>query len=442
MPKKIKRRGKLKGLSKGIFARLFGFEIGIDITDDVAVLYRRNVVIKNIVLISNLLYSLVFFILGFSVSNPTTDWVFAVASLPITFAVTKIQSKLINLDKDDLTKQQVAMYVSSFWIFISSILVYIRIYAIGNNVMFETAAYVLIYYSLVQISLYQDKRLLSNSFLGLFGFVTLIHFAVTYNFFNLELTWQEFFEQVFSDTSLRQEVGSFLLRTIVFVFFYLVNYIIVSIGQSIQEERKKELMKRREVQNDYNHIVRSLFNVVFQSQAQLLDETNAKMVSVFSNNIANYYNLDNDLKEELKQYSLIHLRFNEVSDIIDGNESYDEKTYDKLKVKTNLGAKISRRLQLAQKSIDIVRALVDQTIDERFIDTMNKIQPEITSQIILIADVYLTLRRPSSFSRPHSHVETIDIFEKYLSPFFDYNLRETFLRFNEDLNESYQYLKI
>lgn len=440
MAPKEKRKNRIKGLRSRLFARFFGFETGIDITNDVAVLYRRNVVIKNIVFISNLLYSLIFFMLGFSVANPTTDWVFAVASIPITLAVSKIQTKLIELDKDDITKQQVAMYVSSFWIFISAMLVYIRIYAVGNNVMFETASYVLIFYALVEISLYQDKKLLSNSFGILFGFVTLVHVAVTYNFFNLGLTWQEFFVQLGNDTNFRQEMGSFILRTIIFVLFYLVNYIIVSIGQSIQEERKKELIKRREVQNDYNHIVRSLFSVVFQSQATLLNPDHANFVSLFANNIANYYNLETDLKEELKVYSLIHLRFNEVSDIIDGNEAYNEETYDKLKEKTNLGAKISRRLQLAQKANDILRSTFEGTVDEDFIKMMNKIQPEIISQIILMADLYLILRKPSNYTRPHSHPETVSTFKNHLIHYFDYNLKETFLKYNDDLNESYQNL--
>ncbi len=196
-----KPKNKLKGLGKRLFSKFFGFETGIDIANDVAVLYRRNVVIKNIVFVSNLLYSVVFFVLGFSVANPTTDWIFAIAALPITYAVSKLQTKLIDLDHNDKTKQQIAMYVSSFWIFISAILVYVRIYAVGNNALFETASYVLIYYALVEISLYQDKRLLSNSFISLFGFTTLIHLAVTYNFFNVGLTWQEFAGELFRDGS-------------------------------------------------------------------------------------------------------------------------------------------------------------------------------------------------------------------------------------------------
>src|SRR5690606_2553411 len=101
-----KPKNRLKGLGKRLFSKYFGFETGIDIANDVAVLYRRNVVIKNIVFVSNLLYSVVFFVLGFSVSNPTTDWLFAIASLPITLAVGKLQSKLIDLDHNDLTKDR------------------------------------------------------------------------------------------------------------------------------------------------------------------------------------------------------------------------------------------------------------------------------------------------------------------------------------------------
>ncbi|OED26939.1 hypothetical protein [Acholeplasma laidlawii] len=158
-------------------------------------------------------------------------------------------------------------------------MVYIRVYAVGQNAPFETASYVLIFYALVQISLYQDKRLLANSFVSLVGFVTLIHISITYNFFNLGLTWQEFLSTIFTDPVLAIQVADLALRTVIFILFYLINYIIVSIGQSIQEERKKELNKRREVQMDFTHIVRSLFNVVFQSASTILNERHAYNVA-------------------------------------------------------------------------------------------------------------------------------------------------------------------
>lgn len=431
------QKHRLKGFGKKLFSKYFGFETGIDIANDVAVLYRRNVVIKNIVFISNLLYSLVFFILGFSVANPTTDWIFAIAALPITYTVGRLQSKLIDLDHNDLTKQQIAMYVSSFWIFISSVMVYIRVYAVGQNAPFETASYVLIFYALVQISLYQDKRLLANSFVSLVGFVTLIHISITYNFFNLGLTWQEFLSTIFTDPVLAIQVADLALRTIIFILFYLINYIIVSIGQSIQEERKKELNKRREVQMDFTHIVRSLFNVVFQSASTILNERHAYNVASVASKIATFYHLDEQDKIELEKYALIHLRFDEIKDLMIETDSYNEHTYEVLKEKTDLGAKIGKRIQLAQKSNDIIRAHYEGSADEAFAQQMNKIQFEIPNQIILLADCYVSLRSLSTYYHPNSHPQTMDLFKKQLTPYFDYSLRETFFKYNTEIDQLY-----
>lgn len=47
--KKEKAKFNLKNFGKSLFSRFFGFEEGIDITDEVAVLKRRNIVIKNII---------------------------------------------------------------------------------------------------------------------------------------------------------------------------------------------------------------------------------------------------------------------------------------------------------------------------------------------------------------------------------------------------------
>ena len=71
--------------------------------------------------------------------------------------------KLINLDKNDKTKQYVAMYVAGFYIFFHPFLIYARLYTVDY---YETASYIIIFYSVVVISLYQDKRLLSSSFLS------------------------------------------------------------------------------------------------------------------------------------------------------------------------------------------------------------------------------------------------------------------------------------
>jgi len=437
-----KPKQKLKGLGKRLFAKFFGFETGIDITNDVAVLHRRNVVIKNIVFVSNIVYSIIFFFLALVSDRPLMDWLITALAFPITYAINKLLTNLINLDHNDKTKQQIAMYVSSFYIFLSAMLVYLRIYGgvndegVNPNAIFETAAYVLIFYALVQISLYQDKRLLSSSFISLLGVVTIIHVVWTHNFFDANLGWKEFIEQKI----LTREFGDLVLRTVIFSLFYLVLYVIVSIGQSIQDERKKELSKRRQVQSDFAHIVRNLFSVVFSSSSSLLDVVHANQVAVVANALANYYNASEDAKKEISEYALIHLKFDEIQDLVMDRETYDEHTYDLLKAKTELGGKIARRLQLAQKSLDILRVHHENNASENFLKEMQKIQPNIEAQIILLADMYVSLRNVSSYRRPFTHAQALQFFQRELTNYFDYNLKETFLRYNEELNQIYQNL--
>jgi hypothetical protein len=257
---KVKKRKfwDIKSLGNDIFAKFFGFEQGVDITNDVAVLFRRNVVIKNIIFLSNIMYTIILIILSLSVEGQVSDWVVTVLAFPMTYVINRLLNKLIHLDKEDKTKQNVAMYVAAFYIFFSAILIYARLY---TQEYFETGAYILMYYAVVVISLYQEKKLLSSSFQGLLAMLTVIHLIWTYNFHGL-VNGQTIIE--FLPNFLRlPEFSDILLRTLLFILFYFVVYAIVSMGQYMQEERKNELIKRRQVQNDFSHIVGDLFTVVF-----------------------------------------------------------------------------------------------------------------------------------------------------------------------------------
>ena len=48
---------KVKIKNTSFFKDKFGFESGIDITNDNQVLYRKNFVIKNIIFVSNLIFT-------------------------------------------------------------------------------------------------------------------------------------------------------------------------------------------------------------------------------------------------------------------------------------------------------------------------------------------------------------------------------------------------
>ncbi len=432
MKRRLKEKWNLKILGKGIFAKYFGFEQGVDITDDVAVLFRRNVVIKNIVFVSNLMYSVILFVLSLSAHGQVTDWVVTFIAFPLTYVINKLLKKLINLDPHDKTKQSVAMYVSAFYIFFSSILIYARLY---QKEYFETAAYILMYYAIVVISLYQERRLMAQSFQGLIALLTIIHFIWTYNIQKLvdNETIIEFLPRFVT----LPEFGDIVLRTLLFILFYFVVYAIVSMGQYMQEERKKELIKRRQVQGDFSHIVGDLFSVVFSSSYTLMEKRHASQVQQMAVKLAEYYGLSQPKIEAMTQYALIHLQYQEIKNLLNEMNTFSEQTYDVLKEKTELGSRIAKRMQLAQKCEDIARAHIEDTANEKFLKEMLVIQPEIESQIILLADLYITMRGPKSYKRPMAHSIVLKSFQTDLGHYFDYDLKERFLKFHDEFSEMY-----
>ncbi|MDO9629984.1 MAG: hypothetical protein Q7I99_08800 [Acholeplasmataceae bacterium] len=422
----------LNALGKDVFARFFGFEQGVDITDDVAVLYRRNVVIKNIVFVSNIMYSIILFLLSLSTQGEVSDWVVAFVAFPLTYVINKFLKKLINMDPHDKTKQSVAMYVAAFYIFFSSILIYARLY---QNEYFETAAYILMYYAVVVISLYQERKLLSSSFQALLALLTVIHLIWTYSIQGL--VGEETILQFLPRFVRMPEFSDILLRTLLFILFYFVVYAIVSMGQYMQEERKLELIKRRQVQGDFSHIVGDLFSVVFSSSYTLMDKRHAYQVQQMSEKLADYVGLSSAKKTELNQYAMIHLQYQEIKNLLNEMNSFDEKSYEILKEKTELGSKIAKRMQLAQKCEDIARAHIEDTANENFLKEMLVIQPDIEAQIILLADLYITMRGPKPYKRPMAHNIVLKSFQTELSNYFDYDLKERFLKFNDEFAEMY-----
>ena len=430
--RKIGQLLNLKTLGRSVFARFFGFEQNIDITDDVQVLLRRNIVMKNIIFVSNIMYSLLLFILSLSSEGSVTDWVVTVLVFPLTYVINRVLRKLIHMDKGDRTKQMVAMYVAAFYIFFSSILIYARLYRIPH---FETGAYILMYYAVVVISLYQERRLLSGSFQAMLALLTAIHLIWTYNLQGMVngMSFGEFWPVFVKSTAF----SDILLRTILFILFYFVVYAIVSMGQYMQEERKKELIRRRQVQSDFAHIVTDLFSVVFATGQALMDRRHAFQVRQMAERLALDTGMSKEKIDEMVHYALIHLQFQDIRDLVSDKDQTMGQNYDVLKEKTELGSMIAKRLQLAQKCETIVRAHIEQNVGEDFVHEMLRIQPETDAQIILLSDLYITLREAKPYKRPHSHKVVMKLFTDDLHVYFDYELKERFLKFNDDFRVMY-----
>lgn len=429
---KFKIKNKIKTFGKDVFAKFFGFEQGIDITDDIAVLHRRNIVIKNIIFVSNVVYSLLLFINSLMTEASNADWAIAIVAFPLTFVVNTWLTRLIKIDTRDKTKQMIATYVASFYIFLSSVLIYARLY---NQGTLETVSYVLLYYALVVISLYQDKKILATSFAYMFILMTSIHLIFTYNFLS-DSEGKDMFVFLKEFIS-KPEFSDLILRTIVFGLFFLVVYVIVSIGQYMQDERKNELLKRRRVQKDFSLIVGNLFQAVFINSYILINKEHAYQVQKVSERIATFVGMNAADIKNLSEYAIIHLRYEEVKDLDISSSIYDDKAYEALKVKTNLGSNIVKRTELSQNCESIVRSQIESTATDEKMQAILETQSDLTSQIILLAEIYLTLRSANSYKRPFTHLRSIALIKEKINPFFLQDLMERFHKFSDELEEIY-----
>ncbi len=424
---------KLKETS--IYNNMFGFESNIDITNDTQVLFRKNVVIKNIIFISNLIYTFIFSIA--SIGEPS-NWLLTIICFPITFLVNHTLNKMINRDKENLLKQQIAMYMCCFYMFLSAILIYTKLKTgVSANYLGEVG-YILFYYSLVICSFYQDKKMLKQVYGWSLVIITVIHFSLTYNivFGDNALEGTNFFKTFFTS----YEFKDILLRTIILIIFMLVLYISVSMSNYMQEERKKELKKRREVEDDYTKVVTKIFETTLTQKTRSDEEINqSKLLCEMSKKLSSLLGRDAKFCDEVEKYANIHIvsHFDfYLSDIKD-----EEEKFLKLKEETKLGSIVISRLQLERKTEDIIRAHMDGSNDDAFTERMCKIQNDEKSQIIMISDLYITLRSIRSYKRALNHNTAINYLKDTYRIYFDPQIFDRFIRFQDDFEKLYDNFK-
>ena len=422
-------KSKLK--NNKTFDNLFGFESGVDITDETKVLYRRNNVIKRIIFLSNLVFSGLFALLSFGESS---NILLTIILFPLTFIVNAGLKKTINKAPDDHNTQEIASYIASFYMILISIVIYVKL-KFGSIVYLQECGYILLYYSLAICSLYQNKKLMKTIFQWTMAVVTILHVTVTYNVLFSEAAKDvlEILKVLFVS-----DVGrDILLRTILLGLFMIVLYSIVSIGEFMQEERKNELIKRRQVQEDFTNVVTKIFDVTLDRASRNNDDyENIIIVSKMASNLARLLNLSEIEVNEIEQIAKIHVE-KQVNFISTAGGNEDEK-FALLKEQTDLGSIIISRLQLERKCEDIIRSTFEGSNNDEFVKRMKKIQNEVSSQIILICELYVSMRSIKSYKKAYNHKLTIQYMTDQFRVYFDGDIFEHFLRFKDQFEEIYE----
>ncbi len=434
----LKKRITKRFEKSTFFQDKFGFENGIDITDDNMVLYRKNIVIKNIVFLVNILYTIIFTIITLGNPSNTSNILLTVLLLPVTMLVNYFLGKLINKGPNDNLSQVMAMYVSAFYMFLSSVLVYIKLkYGesddAGGNYLSE-AGYILIYVSLLMCAFYQNKKMLKNIFLWVMVLVTILHFTVTYSLVSLAQNSNVFdtIVTIITGTAFRD----IIVRTILLGAYMLILFIYVSMTNYMQEERKKEQAKRRKVQEDYIKSVKNVFDITLPKYEVTDEDRHENLIlSSMVRKLSSLLSLKLEEIDELASYTELILNNNFELGITE-NQTIDER-FNAVRKNTDLGEKLIARIELKRKSEDILRHVLDNASDDDYIKKTRNSLNNINDQIILICEIYISMRSVRRYKKAYNHKNTMMTLEKSFKVYFDSLVFDRFSRFDADFEAIY-----
>jgi response regulator RpfG family c-di-GMP phosphodiesterase len=216
----------------------------------------------------------------------------------------------------------------------------------------------------------------------------------------------------------------------------------------LTNKRKEELIKRREMEKDFTAVVGDVFDVisVFNSHTINSQKQDVHRVAELASRLANVLGLSNRVCTEIYDYSVIHVdHMNDLSILeYENKEQLSEKDYAVIREKTVLGSVVIKRLQLNQKSEDIVRVHFEKTIDQQFTEKMKRVQRSQEGQIILLAEIYDILRHERNYKSELNHKRAIDLIQLEFKEYFEPYILDRFLKYQlefEAFYDQYKYME-
>lgn len=464
-------RRKLTIISKRIWKKLsdkFNFEAGVDILDDTSVLYRRNIVNKNILMVTNIVF-IIFTLIG----NQNPNYIVIAGFAIVMLAINTTLKKIINEEPRTLLKQQLAMYIGSVYILFASFGVYIklvvsarslsitdvlsntalnvtgqeteifdRIFLVATDTSIAQAGYILIYFALVVIALYQDATLLRVLSKFVIVLMTILHIFILYPLYEYGGINDLYNFLVVDNYNVTIDI---ILRTILLVVFFIALYSSVTIGEMMNNKRKKELIKRRELEIDFKAVVGDVFDVigVFNSNTINQNIEDVHRLAELASRLASVLGLSANVCTEIYDYSVIHIeKVNNLSILeYEGIEVLNERDYQVIREKTILGSVIIKRLQLNQKSEDIVRAHFEKTVEPGFTERMKRVQRSQEGQIILLAEMYDILRQNRNYKNKLKHTRAVDLLQLEFKEYFEPYILDRFMKYQLEFETFYDKYK-
>ena len=204
----------------------------------------------------------------------------------------------------------------------------------------------------------------------------------------------------------------------------------------MQEERKKEQAKRRKVQEDYIKSVQNIFAITLPNIEVTEDDLHENMILTgMVKKLASLLSLKLEEIDELADYTklIVNTKF-ELG--INDEMSIDDR-FNSVRKNTDLGEKLIARLELKRKSEDILRHVLDNASDDDYIKRTRNSLTNINDQIILICEIYISMRSVRRYKKAYNHKNTMATLEKSFKVYFDSLVFDRFSRFDADFEAIY-----
>ncbi len=451
-PKKSKTKKSIRsktqneeGFFKNFFKKRFSFDYDVDMANPTSVLYRKNYCISSIITLVNIVFFL-FSLIGISTSNYIITIVFWLLMTTLSQTI----GYMLRRKKDDYDHQLIIMYLQSLFVFILSVVLYIKVYLgftlfdgsselTNSEVLITQSAYLLIYFTLVIMSLYQDTKMLRSVFVWTFIVMLVI---------NLTLLHPELYKHASSITELlnyafkenKTIVVDIGLRTAVSLVYFAALYSSASISHVVYEDRRNEFERRQDVESSFKDVVLGVFQAVRvydYGQDSFLLKKSAQKVAAISRELGIAMNCPTSTIVDLKYRSTIHRdRIKELN--LDGIGEINSENFKSVMDKTNLASEIMQRLQITKKAQDIVQRFFQDGIDRHYTEYMAIPRTDVESNILLLSEIYNILRCSQSYKKELTHQRATELIEKDFAGFFDPNLIIRFVKFNLEIRIAYE----
>ncbi|QVK18924.1 hypothetical protein KHQ81_04230 [Mycoplasmatota bacterium] len=396
-----------------LILKFFSLEVdGFDILNSTEVLRRKNVIVNRLLLITNILITIFIATYYESIGLPKT-----LSLLIPTILINVLITYFVSSQKDDYEKQVMGMYLAV----LSVSYIALRLFFLYP----EPYTYIFIYIALVIIALFQNRHAIILGDVLIFSVATFIHIS----------------EVGSSSQSLITMQHDIMVYTMFLILFIFVITSMVFFSEYMDKERKNELKKREELENEFQNVLWDVFDTIDDfSQVRENDELSNEYVSaLMTKRFGFLLKFDEQKCDELFNFAIVI----GVNTDFDLHYSEDEKNdllkdYSKIRYKLGIGNMLLRRTRIRIKSEAMVRSRYESWFVS---DNFKKIKAEdssVENQMVLLCEIYITLREKQSYKKALPHNKAIKELTETFNHFFDEALLNTFVENHVEFEVIYE----